>query len=147
MSVSKTAGGCVTCQKTINCDDYRDAIENTRYSLNDDGTLGEPVGNSNSIGSAVGSATSDIDTAAVETLADYINNSLYGNSGGAHNLGTNFGPLQPGECIKPRVSNCPTITMTFQTCPNDPDSDGLTGFEMSGDPLLSFGFEIVTDCA
>jgi len=146
MSVATTSGGPLNCRKIINCSDYKDAIENTRYSLDPDGTLGEPVGNSNSIGGAIGQSTPNINADAVETLDDYVADSLYGNSGGVNNIGTNLRQLNPGECVKPIVANCPTITMDFQTSNSNPASNGLAGFSTSGGEL-TLGFEIVTDCA
>jgi hypothetical protein len=147
MSVSKNSGGKVTCRKKIDCSAYKGAVESTRYTQNSDGTLGEPVPGSNSIGSAIGASTPDINSDAVETLSDYVNNGLYGNSGGVHNLPTHLRPLEPGECIKPIVSNCPSFTMDFETTANDPDSNGLSGLSMDGGGgPLSLGFEIVSDC-
>ena len=147
MSVSKKSGGKVTCRKKIDCSAYKGAVENTRYTLNPDGTLGEPVAGSNSIGSAIGQSTPNVNSAAVETLSDYVNNGLYGSSGGVHNLPTNLRPLNPGECIKPKVINCPSFTMDFDTNANDPESDGLSGLSMDGpEGPLSLGFEIVSDC-
>ncbi len=148
MSVSKKSGGKVTCRKKIDCSAYKDAVERTRYTMKPGSdTLGEPVPGSNSIGSAIGASTPDINSDAVETLSDYVNNSLYGNSGGVHNIGTKLRPLEPGECIKPRVLNCPSFTMDFETTANDPDSNGLSGLSMDGGGgPLSLGFEIVSDC-
>ena len=149
MSVSKKSGGKVTCRKKIDCSAYKGAVENTRYTLNPDGTLGEPVAGSNSIGSAIGQSIPNLNSAAVETLSDFINNGLYGNAGGLEPSSLGLRPLEPGECYKPTVVNCPTLTMDFETTANDPESDGLAGFSQGG-PLEAVGlnvqWSIATDC-
>ena len=150
MSVSKKSGGKVTCRKVVPCSQYKDAVNRTRYGQNPDGTLGEPLEGSNSIGSAIGQSIPDLNSAAVETLSDFINNGLYDSAGGLEPSGPfSARPLELGECWKPTVVNCPTLTMDFETTANDPESDGLAGFSQGG-PYEAMGlnvqWSIATDC-